>query len=39
MKKKYTGLDSVPIGIIKDNLNIMTYDFSKKVIDMLKSTC
>jgi S-DNA-T family DNA segregation ATPase FtsK/SpoIIIE len=37
MKKKYTGLESVPIGIIKDNLNILRYNFAKKVTTVISS--
>ncbi len=38
MMKKYTGLDSVPVGIIKDNLNIMKYNFAKKVTTVITSS-
>jgi hypothetical protein len=31
MKKKYTGLDSVPIGIIKDNLNMIEYGDARAI--------
>lgn len=37
MMKEYHGLNSVPIGIVKDNLNVMTYDFSKKVATIIAS--
>ena len=37
MKSKYTGLDNVPVGIIKDNLNIMKYNFAKKVSTVISA--
>ncbi|MBR6288494.1 MAG: type VII secretion protein EssC [Acholeplasmatales bacterium] len=33
----YHGLDSVPLGITKDSLNIYTYDFKKNVTTMVSS--
>ena len=36
-KAVYTGIDSVPLGIIRDNLNKYLYDFSKNVINVISS--
>ena len=37
MKSKYTGIDSVPLGIIKEDLNVAVYDFGKKVVNIISS--
>ena len=34
---KYNGLDSVPIGIIRDSLNAQLYDFKKNVFNIISS--
>ena len=33
----YNGLDSVPLGIVKENLNKYVYDFSKNVVNLISS--
>ena len=34
---KYLGLDTVPIGIIRDSLNAQLYDFKKNVFNIISS--
>ncbi len=34
---KFTGLDSVPIGIIRDSLNAQLYDFKKNTFNIISS--
>ncbi len=36
-KNKYTGLDTVPIGIIRDSLNAQLYDFKKNAFNIISS--
>lgn len=36
-KIPYKGIDSVPIGITKETLNISLYDFSKNVVNVISS--
>ena len=37
MMSKYTGIDSVPLGIVQDTLNVAVYDFGKKVMNVISS--
>ena len=37
VNSRYTGLNTVPVGIAKDTLNIYTYDFRKSVTTIVSS--
>ena len=37
LKAKFLGLDTVPIGIYKESLNICTYDFKKSVVNIISA--
>ena len=36
--QKYLGLDTVPLGLTKETLNALTYDFKKNVVTLISST-
>ncbi len=37
-KDKYTGLDTVPIGVVKESLNASLFDFKKRVASIICSS-
>ena len=36
--KRYRGIDSIPLGIYKENLSFCLYDFSKNVVNLISSS-
>ncbi len=36
--QKYTGLDSVPLGLTKETLNAQLYDFTKNVVNLVSTS-
>ena len=37
LKGKFSGLDTVPVGIYKESLNVCTYDFKKYVANIISA--